>query len=78
MTAAAVILGRFVGVMAELAFYLSQMGFMRVWYNFLRPIGKFGLISMTFVADHRGNLIFWGILFMTTSASDASDFVFVC
>jgi len=72
-----IIFGRFVGVMAELALYLPQMGSMRVWHNFLCPIGKFRLISMTFVADHRRNLIFGWILLMTTLTGDTGNFVFI-
>jgi hypothetical protein len=63
--------------MAELALYLSQMRFMRVWYNFLRPISKFGLISMAPIANRCRNLIFGRVLFVATLTRDTSDFVFI-
>ncbi len=78
MPGATVILGWFVSMMAEFAFYIPQVRCMRVWHNFLCPTGKFGLIPMTFVADHHWNLVFRWIFFMTTCARDPGGLMFVC
>ena len=77
MASTTIIFGWFVGVMAELALYLSQMGFMRVWYNFLCPFSKFALISVTLGTDLCRNQPLWWIFFMTTLTSDTGDFVFI-
>ena len=63
--------------MTEFTFYISQMGFMRVGYNFNGFFCNFSLISMTFVAYQCWNMLFRWILLMTTVTTDASNFVFI-
>jgi hypothetical protein len=77
MASTTIIFGRFVGMMAELALYISQMGFMRVGYNFNGFFCNFSLISMTFVAYWCWNLLFGWVLFVATLTGDASDFVYI-
>jgi hypothetical protein len=78
MAVTTVIFRWFVCVMTDFTFYISQMGFMRVGYNFNGFFCNFSLISMAFEAYLCWNLSFGWVLFVTSLTGDASYFVFIC
>jgi hypothetical protein len=76
MTIGAIVLGRFVRVVTEFTWCLSQVGIMRVWYYLLGLLSQFLIISpMTPEADLHGDKFGRGILRMAGFTNNAPALV---